>query len=78
MIINYNLRAFFLRNLYYLSQNGGNTGLISPFITRNTDSIWNSDRSGTANLGLYWTGPYDKTDASRQSSALDGLNCACY
>jgi predicted alpha-1,6-mannanase (GH76 family) len=71
-------KGIFLRNLYYLSQNGGNTGLISPFITRNTDSIWNSDRSGTANLGLYWTGPYDKTDASRQSSALDGLNCACY
>jgi len=71
-------KGIFIRNLHYLAQNGGNANVFTPFITKNSASVWNNDRSSTANLGLYWSGPYDKTDASRQSSALDCLNSACY
>jgi len=71
-------KGVFMRNLKYLALNGGNANVFNNFVTANSNSIWSSDRQSTANLGLYWYGPYDKTDASRQSSALDCLNSACY
>jgi predicted alpha-1,6-mannanase (GH76 family) len=45
------------------------------FILANADSIWANNRSADQ-LGLRWTGPFDRADASRQSSALDALTAA--
>jgi predicted alpha-1,6-mannanase (GH76 family) len=46
------------------------------FILRNARSIWDNDRNDRDEFGLRWTGPFDRADASRQSSALDALNAA--
>jgi len=71
-------KGIFQRHLYYFAENGGNATRYTTWLKNNADSIWNNDRQSTANLGLYWYGPYDKTDASRHSSALDALNTVCF
>lgn len=43
------------------------------FINRNAQSIWNN-RNATNQFGLSWSTAPDKTDAKRQSSAIDALN----
>jgi len=44
------------------------------FIIKNADSIWNNSRNTANNqLGGVWKGPFDKADASTQSSAIDCL-----
>ena len=49
----------------------------ADFILRNANSIWDSARNAkTGEIGGLWTGPFDKADAARQSSALDALNAA--
>jgi predicted alpha-1,6-mannanase (GH76 family) len=48
----------------------------SAFILRNARSIWDNDRNAGDEFGLRWAGPFDRADASRQSSALDVLNAA--
>ena len=41
------------------------------------DAIWFKARNPLTNeTGAIWTGPFDKADASRQSSALDTFNAA--
>jgi predicted alpha-1,6-mannanase (GH76 family) len=46
------------------------------FILRNARSIWDNNRNAKNEFGLFWAGPFDTADASRQSSALDALNAA--
>jgi predicted alpha-1,6-mannanase (GH76 family) len=46
------------------------------FILSNARSLWENDRNASDEFGLSWTGPFDRADAGRQSSALDGLNAA--
>ena len=46
------------------------------FIIKNADSIWDNNRTDENKFGLQWSGPVDKTDAARQSSALDAFNAA--
>jgi predicted alpha-1,6-mannanase (GH76 family) len=46
------------------------------FILANAGSIWASDRNAADQLGLHWSGPYDRADASRQTSGLDALTAA--
>jgi len=46
------------------------------FILRNARSVWDYDQNAERQFGLRWTGPFDRADASRQSSALDALNAA--
>jgi predicted alpha-1,6-mannanase (GH76 family) len=46
------------------------------FILRNADSIWANDRDESDRFGLRWAGPFDRADASRQSSAMDVFNAA--
>ncbi len=44
------------------------------FILKNAGAIWNNGRNpNTAQFGGVWAGPFDQTDASRQSCALDCL-----
>lgn len=44
------------------------------FLVANADSIWERSRNPSNFFGVRWTGPFDTSDAARQSSALDALN----
>jgi predicted alpha-1,6-mannanase (GH76 family) len=46
------------------------------FILANADSIWDNARNAADQFGLRWGGPFDRADASRQSSALEALTSA--
>jgi hypothetical protein len=46
------------------------------FILGNARSLWVGNKNVVDQFGLRWTGPFDRADAARQSSALDGLNAA--
>jgi predicted alpha-1,6-mannanase (GH76 family) len=46
------------------------------FIFENARSIRDNNTNADHEFGLRWTGPFDRADASRQSSALDALNAA--
>jgi predicted alpha-1,6-mannanase (GH76 family) len=46
------------------------------FILANARSVWANSRNADHQFGLRWTGPFDRADAARQSSALDGLTAA--
>jgi predicted alpha-1,6-mannanase (GH76 family) len=46
------------------------------FILANARSLWDNARNAGNEFGLRWAGPFDRADASRQSSALDALNAA--
>jgi predicted alpha-1,6-mannanase (GH76 family) len=67
-------KGIFVRNLYTLYQTAANPAY-RKFVLTNADAIWSQDNSGDS-LGGLWAGPFDKADASRQSSALDVLNIA--
>ncbi len=68
-------KGIFVRNLYELY-------LRSPraeyrdFILANATSLWRNSRNRRNQIGLAWTGPFDRADAVRQGSALDALNAA--
>jgi predicted alpha-1,6-mannanase (GH76 family) len=68
-------KGIFVRNLYDFY-------LLNPraeyrdFIFRNARSIWENSRNAKNQFGVCWTGPFDKADASRQSSALEAFNAA--
>ena len=69
-------KGIFMRHLAYLYSI---TGAIEykEFIVKNAESIWLNARNKTTNeIGTIWNGPFDKADASRQSSALDAFNAA--
>jgi predicted alpha-1,6-mannanase (GH76 family) len=46
------------------------------FILANADSIWDNARNAANQFGLRWAGPFDKADASRQTSALEAIVAA--
>jgi predicted alpha-1,6-mannanase (GH76 family) len=46
------------------------------FILANADSIWDNARNAADQFGLRWGGPFDKADASRQTSALEAIIAA--
>jgi predicted alpha-1,6-mannanase (GH76 family) len=46
------------------------------FILGNALSLWDNNRNASDEFGLRWSGPFDRADAGRQSSALDCLNAA--
>jgi predicted alpha-1,6-mannanase (GH76 family) len=46
------------------------------FILANATSLWRNSRNHRNQVGLSWTGPFDRPDAVRQTSALDALNAA--
>jgi predicted alpha-1,6-mannanase (GH76 family) len=69
-------KGIFMRNLGFLYS-------VSPkeeyktFILNNANSIWSIARDKKTNeIGVVWNISPDKTDASRQSSALDAFNAA--
>ena len=46
------------------------------FILANATSVWNNGKNAAHQFGMRWTGPFDRADAGRQSSALDVLSAA--
>jgi hypothetical protein len=47
-----------------------------PFILANPRSVWDNNTNASHQFGLRWTGPFDRADAARQSSAPEALNAA--
>ena len=68
-------KGIFVRNLYELY-------LRSPraeyrdFILANARSLWRNARNQRNQIGVAWTGPFDRADMARQGSAIDALNAA--
>ncbi|HTX29127.1 MAG TPA: glycoside hydrolase family 76 protein [Streptosporangiaceae bacterium] len=68
-------KGIFVRNLYELY-------LRSPraeyrdFFLANATCLWQNSRNHRNQVGVAWTGPFDRADAARQGSALDALNAA--
>jgi predicted alpha-1,6-mannanase (GH76 family) len=48
----------------------------STFILSNAQCLWEHSKNTCNEFGMRWTGPFDRADPARQSSALDGLNAA--
>jgi predicted alpha-1,6-mannanase (GH76 family) len=68
-------KGIFVRNLYELYLRSPRAGY-RDFILANAVSLWRSSRNRRNQVGLAWTGPFDRADAARQGSALDALNAA--
>ncbi len=68
-------KGIFVRHLYELHQHRPRAAY-RDFILANAASLWRNSRNRRNQIGLSWTGPFDRADAVRQSSALDTLNAA--
>ena len=68
-------KGIFVRNLHEFFQHSG-TPAYRAFLLANADSVWDNDRNAADQFGLRWAGPFDRADASRQSSALEVLTAA--
>jgi predicted alpha-1,6-mannanase (GH76 family) len=66
---------FSVRHLYELYRHRPRAGY-RDFILANATSLWRNSRNRRNQVGLAWTGPFDRADAVRQGSALDVLNAA--
>lgn len=68
-------KGIFLRNLMALYRAAPDAQYKS-FADANAGSILANDRNAAAQFGALWQGPFDKADATRQTSALDALIAA--
>ena len=68
-------KGIFMRNLAALYQ-ATQQQRYKEFIVKNADSVWLHSRNHSNELGLSWLGPFDRTDAARQSAAIDAINAA--
>jgi predicted alpha-1,6-mannanase (GH76 family) len=73
-------KGIFVRYLHEFSSSpglsAGKADEYLAFILANADSVWANARDERDQLGAHWGGPFDKADASRQSSALEALTAA--
>jgi predicted alpha-1,6-mannanase (GH76 family) len=68
-------KGIFARNLHEFSRHRGKRAY-PAFIVANADSVLASAASPAGQFGLRWAGPFDKADASRQTSALEVITAA--
>jgi predicted alpha-1,6-mannanase (GH76 family) len=68
-------KGIFVRHLHEFSRHSGKRAY-PAFILANADSVLASAGNAAGQFGLRWAGPFDKADASRQSSALEVLIAA--
>lgn len=69
-------KGIFMRHLGYLYGHSPKP-VFKAFIQQQAESIWqNAVNTETGEFGAIWTGPFDKADAARQTSAVDALNAA--
>jgi predicted alpha-1,6-mannanase (GH76 family) len=73
-------KGIFVRNLHDFScspgLSDGKSAEYRAFILANADSLWKNARNKRQQFGARWGGPFDKADASRQTSALEALTAA--
>ncbi len=68
-------KGIFVRNLYELHLRSPRAAY-RDFFLANATSLWRNSRNQRNQVGLAWTGPFDRADASRQGAAVDALNAA--
>jgi predicted alpha-1,6-mannanase (GH76 family) len=68
-------KGIFVRHLYELHRHRPRPAY-RDFILANATSLWRNSRNHRNQVGLSWSGPFDRPDAVRQTSALDVLNAA--
>lgn len=68
-------KGIFVRNLHEFCVHSDKPAY-RAFIVANADSVWDHARNAADQFGLHWAGPFDRADASRQSSALEVLTAA--
>jgi predicted alpha-1,6-mannanase (GH76 family) len=68
-------KGIFIRYLHQFSEHSTRPEY-RAFIVANADSVLASAGNPAGQFGLRWAGPFDKADASRQSSALEVLIAA--
>jgi predicted alpha-1,6-mannanase (GH76 family) len=68
-------KGIFVRHLYELHQYRPRPAY-RDFILANATSLWLHSRNHRDQIGLSWTGPFDRPDTPRQTAALDALNAA--
>ena len=68
-------KGIFVRNLHEFHRLRGQPAY-RAFMLANADSAWHRARNTHDQFGLCWAGPFDKADASRQSSAVELLTAA--
>jgi predicted alpha-1,6-mannanase (GH76 family) len=68
-------KGIFVRNLYEFWLQSHQPSY-RAFILSNATSIWSHSQNANHQFGLRWAGPFDRGDATRQTSALDALNAA--
>jgi predicted alpha-1,6-mannanase (GH76 family) len=68
-------KGIFARYLHEFYQRSGKHAY-REFLLANADSVWDNARNAGDQIGLRWGGPFDRADASRQSSALEVLVAA--
>ena len=68
-------KGIFVRHLHEFSRSSGKPAY-PAFIAANAASVVASAGNAAGQYGLRWAGPFDKADASRQSSALEALIAA--
>ena len=73
-------KGIFVRYLHQFSRHSsaqqGGRPAYRTFILANADSVWDNARNSAGQFGLRWAGPFDKADASRQTSAVEVLTAA--
>jgi rhamnogalacturonyl hydrolase YesR len=68
-------KGIFIRNLMELDE-AFPQAQYQTFVDNNVNSIWQNDQSSNYEFGVYWQGPFDSADATRQTSALDAFVAA--
>ena len=68
-------KGIFMRNLMELYE-AFPEAQYQTFVDNNVNSIWQNDQSSNYEFGVYWQGPFDSADATRQTSALDAFVAA--
>lgn len=68
-------KGVFMRNLAYLQQKYP-LPAYQAYMRKQSDVLWTSNKNAQNQFGYEWHLPFDKTTASRQSSALDALVAA--
>jgi predicted alpha-1,6-mannanase (GH76 family) len=68
-------KGIFVRYLVDFSRHAGKPEY-GAFLLANADSVLANDRNAAGQFGLRWAGPFDRADASRQTSAVELLVAA--
>ena len=68
-------KGIFVRYLHEFCRPSGKPAY-RAFLLANADSVWDNARNSGDQFGLRWSGPFDRADAIRQSSAVEVLTAA--